>query len=952
MSYTVQEIEQALVNAHEAGDTEAASSLTEYLQQQRSIQAESDPFENISNWEELSYGYAKKKTDVGNWAMWLESRFPMGQLTTEGYKSPTELYGEDFLAADPDERLEILKQADEIKLQQDYPELYSLSQQGRESGLTTAGAMANYILTPSNLPFLNVTKPLQAAAVGGVLGAETTAAEQMAAEGRITDAKSVIVDGVIEATLAGGITKAVNKFSQYRKAKKDTKVVNASNDMVDNISLSAAKAVSAGVPNKDLRKFISDDLGLDEETINAGVAIAERKPIVPASAEEARVLLETTQEVTDPVNYKRGKWAADYLETISDRVGRINGDLKIRLREHDMNGHIRKHQKLLELRPFMTAISKKAIGGLTKSERKEVGLYLKNGEYDSVIKVLNRHGNIKVGSKFKPEVYTPEEAVTKLRNTLEGTAQELEGIGVKVNRVENYYPRKVKDLDGLLDKLGRPIQGIIQVQLRRAASALGKSVDTLTESQREEVINNTLRGYSVNTGKGGLSFTKSRTIPKVTEDLSEFYEDDMLALQSYVVRSVDKLEEAKFFSNAGGKVKYTDDGLEIDYGSSIGSMTDKLLAKGQINNAGQSDLGKLLSARFEAPKKSPSKFFQGYRTGNYMFTIGNPFSALNQIPDLGITATTQGMANAFGQFFNMNKPLRIKDFGLDDYLTAELSTVNDFSKGLHNLFKYTGFRFADRLGKETLMNAAYQKARKIAKNPKAGNDIELKYKSAFGDEYDLFLKDLNEGRISERVKLYVFNELADAQPISMSEVPYQYAIMENGRLLYTLKTFGLRQLGLVKDNIRTKWKQGKKLGAAKNLAMFATIPPLLGANMSEVQDFILGEGYDPNDIPDEMLNRLLAMGFASRYNLDKAVGSGKTGEVLGNLIMPPTVIIDNTVSDLAALFKYAETGEMPPEGLLEETMKDFPAFGKFLKAYLYGGLEDNLTKEFKKDTTR
>ena len=44
MSYTVQEIEQALVNAHEAGDTEAASSLTEYLQQQRSIQAESDPF--------------------------------------------------------------------------------------------------------------------------------------------------------------------------------------------------------------------------------------------------------------------------------------------------------------------------------------------------------------------------------------------------------------------------------------------------------------------------------------------------------------------------------------------------------------------------------------------------------------------------------------------------------------------------------------------------------------------------------------------------------------------------------------------------------------------------------------------------------------------------------------------------------------------------------------------
>jgi len=43
------------------------------------------------------------------------------------------------------------------------------------------------------------------------------------------------------------------------------------------------------------------------------------------------------------------------------------------------------------------------------------------------------------------------------------------------------------------------------------------------------------------------------------------------------------------------------------------------------------------------------------------------------------------------------------------------------------------------------------------------------------------IKDLQEGRITENVKYYAFNKLADCQPIALSEMPLKYLTSGNGR---------------------------------------------------------------------------------------------------------------------------------------------------------------------------
>jgi hypothetical protein len=932
---TLEEIEFAFEQAHEAGDTENAAILADYVREERArIATESEnPFDSISDWDEFKFGWDRTDSDIGNWYTWLESRMP----TVVGLNPST--YSDEFLAASPEERLQALNNEKEMKLQEEYPELYALAQQGKTSGWTTTGDIVGALATPTTLaPIGGVKYGVKGAiALGGLLSSQYTLSEQLVSGEDINPTELAVSAG-----LGGLVSGGVYKVGQVIAKRGQKKLVTAANNSVDEMNLEAAKAVANDVPDEEIANVVKQNLNLTDEQVKSRLTLSERKFNIPNNKEEAQVLLKTTEEVTDSgKQYKKGTWAADFFSTISDRLGYIDKGLKMSLRRYDMQSQISKHTKLKQAEPFM-----RAVDNLDDADKAQLGLHLKNGDYDAAQGIVGKNGDIKTGRGGKGKTYTPQEAVSMMRNVLEDTAQELEGVGVTVNRIENYFPRVVKDYDAMMDSLGKPVKGRIEQQLARGAKALGKTVDDLTESQREDIINNTLSGHAVSSAGGGkLKFTRNRSINQVTSELQTFYKGDIEALEEYIVRSVDKIEEVKFFKNTGTGAKLTEDGFNIDYDKSIGSTVNKLLQSDGISNAAQSDIVKLLKARFEAPKLTPNKFFQKFRTGNYAFTIGNPFSALVQLQDLGLSTVTQGLMPTISSLFG-RKVFTIDDFALDNYIISELSTVGDYSRGLHKLLGLSGFRRVDRLGKETLMNAAFKNGKRLAKK----NDPRLasKYKKAFGNEYDSLVKELEQGQITERTKMYVFSELADAQPISLSEVPLQYAKMSNGRLFYMLKTFGLRQLGLIRNNTVETWKEGRKLEAMKNAALFATIPPVIGAGVEEVEDLILGEGFDVNDLPDQYVNKLLAMGFASKYGIEQ-LSFGKAGNQIAEMIAPPAVTYSVVIEDLANAIGYAATGEEPDEQLLENTMKKAPLLGKFLEAFFYGGLEKRQAAENKKD---
>jgi len=927
---TLTQYEDAFLAATEAGDDEAAASLYQAVKQKRIEVATTseNPFDDISDWDEFTYGWDRGSNDIGNWYTWLESRMP----TVVGIDKDT--YSDEFLSASPDQRLAMLNQEKEGKLQQEYPELYALSAQGKESGWTTTGDIAKSLATPTTLAPLGGVKygVKGAVALGSLLSTQYTLSDQLAS-GRDINAGELGVSAAIGGVASGGFYKVAQKLGE-RSARK---VVNAANDNVDKMNYAAAEAVRDGVPAEEVGDAVRKTLNITKDDAAANIEVAEYKFKVPETAEEAKILLEATDDITSSASrYKKGGWAADAFSTISDRVGYINKGLKKNLREFDMKTQIAKHQKLQEAQPFLVAVNR-----LPKAEKKAVSMHLSNGDYDAVEGILGRFGNIT--PKRSKVSYTPKEAVDNMRNMLSKTADELDGQGLTVNRVEDYFPRVVKDYDGLREAMGKPARGRFDLQLAKAARALKVSVDDLTDAQREDVINATISGRGVSgAGAGKLKFNKQRTVDNVTDELDEFYKSPEEALEEYVVRSVDAIGESNFF---GKSRKLSKDGKGLDYEGSIGAAVDDLMKAGDMPIGAQTELEGLLKARFEAPKLTPNKFFQRFRTGNYAFTIGNPFSALNQIQDLGLSTVTQGLMPTISSIFG-KKVFKLEDFGLDNFIINELSTVGDYSKGLNKILAASGFKRMDQFGKEVLMNAAFKNGRKMAK--KDSKLLRTKYGEAFGDEYPALIKELSEGKVTERTKMYIFSELADAQPLNMSEVPLNYAKMANGRLLYMLKTFGIRQLGLMRNNTIELWKEGHKVKAMQNALLFSTIPPLIGATAAETQDFILGEGFDVNDIPDQMASKLVAMGMASRYDLSN-ITSGRVSDTLANLVAPPVVTYEVAVKDIANVFEYAFNGTEPDQQLLENTASKAPLVGKFLENFFYGGLEKRLAQTNKED---
>jgi hypothetical protein len=130
----------------ETATTSRFSGVQETSQNQRSMfsnvatletaeQTDTEVENNPTFLETLEYFYDKTNSDVENAGIYLESKFPLGNISFSldggfDYISPEELYGEGFSDATEDERREIIKAARQARLQEEYPDAQRYEEQG------------------------------------------------------------------------------------------------------------------------------------------------------------------------------------------------------------------------------------------------------------------------------------------------------------------------------------------------------------------------------------------------------------------------------------------------------------------------------------------------------------------------------------------------------------------------------------------------------------------------------------------------------------------------------------------------------------------------------------------------------------------------------------------------------------------------------------------------------
>ena len=141
-------------------------------------------------------------------------------------------------------------------------------------------------------------------------------------------------------------------------------------------------------------------------------------------------------------------------------------------------------------------------------------------------------------------------------------------------------------------------------------------------------------------------------------------------------------------------------------------------------------------------------------------------------------------------------------------------------------------------------------------------------------------------------------ELWEVQPVALSEAPVFYARGGNGRVVYRLKTYSIKQLDIYRrDVIDTFPKDPVK--ALGNLVRLSTSLAILGMGADALKDFILGKDFDLSDLVVDNIYK--ALGF-NRYMMTQ-MGQKGPARVFFESLLPPTQAATGISRDIVDLVR-------------------------------------------------
>ena len=130
---------------------------------------------------------------------------------------------------------------------------------------------------------------------------------------------------------------------------------------------------------------------------------------------------------------------------------------------------------------------------------------------------------------------------------MEKYADELETVGFDVSRQTDYFPRRVKDYEGLKDELGQEIAGKIDAALAEQQEKATKKGYVLSTIEESKIINNVITGAYRPVGGVKPRALKERKIEEITSDISPYYYDATESLMMYLDEAADVIEMRKLF---------------------------------------------------------------------------------------------------------------------------------------------------------------------------------------------------------------------------------------------------------------------------------------------------------------------------------------------------------------------------------------------------------------------
>lgn len=566
-----------------------------------------------------------------------------------------------------------------------------------------------------------------------------------------------------------------------------------------------------------------------------------------------------------------GKKAADRtLGVISTRLKQINPAIKQGLRRFEFRTRIQTAKDL-------AAVEEMIRGSMAMSpqDNADFDLARKNGDVE-VINGLARKYDINLDS---------------VRATLDGIHKRAKEVGFDVGYLRDYHPRVVQNAEGLLDYFNR--DAARRSLLMQAVMAKEQELHRiLTSDEKIALINTLIRGMGQGRIKlSGTPNMKDREIDVLTPAMNAFYYDSDQALLHYIRQVNEAIEGRRFFGKGNKDLQFAN----VD--ESIGAYTMDLIEKGRIDPTDELELSAILKARFNY--RGTSGVWGLFKNLAYIDTLGSPISAITQIEDIGTVlyrAPLEAPRSIIRAILNKSN-ITMKDIGIDT-IYEELREGRKSAEALRKIFRVIGFEKLDRIGKESYVNSVIDKYRRQAKAPTP--EFIDRLRESFGDSYQSVVSDLAAGKLTEEVQLLAFNELLEVQPVALSEVPQAYLESPNGRVFYMLKTFMIKRLDFLRNEIIAEGaREGAehKIRAVKRALQFWGLAGAFGAGVDELKDFLLNR---ETTMSDRLVDNILKPFGLSKFFIYKARQDG-FGRAAAQMILPPTRLPDSLYKDLVRI---------------------------------------------------
>lgn len=621
------------------------------------------------------------------------------------------------------------------------------------------------------------------------------------------------------------------------------------------------------------------------------------------------------------------------LSSISTRLEIISPKIKYDVRKvfHTTNARIAKYTESAV--SFFEAVEKIQSQNLT--DYRDLELAVRNSDEGKI--------------SYLTQLYGIESQYGKYRNAMDEIFEYANKVGMDVDYTNTYFHREITNLDGLLKELKTTENwSMIQQAFDNKQEQVGGR--ELTPEEKSNIINSLLRGYNVGQiilARPGA--TKTRSIGVIDNKLEKYYapwqesvvgyistmskqitireffgkqSKDIIKQRTKINRiktnihnlktgqsfaNIDETERARRIKNSNVKLAKAETEYEkinnAVLENSIGGYIKDLINNKTIKSDQQKEIAGMFGALFN-PKKM-DRWLSILQKGVYIDTLSQITNALTQVGELGLSVmrSPTGSLLPIARAFIGQSKIKMSDIYVHEI--GQEWVDNQFGK-FGNAMLW-GLQKMDAIGKEAYINTIVDKYRRTALN----NPDKLKgqIKNVFGDETDNVIKELSENKTTENIKLLAFNELADVQPIAISEMPEYYAKGGNMRVFYMLRTFTIKRLDMIRRecfNLMTdpiKKPKDFMRGTARLIWMGFVL--LLSDTASDViKDFFRGKPIELADIIiDNFWQNTLIL---NKYTLQKSRGEG-FGVIAQNFLpMLPTKTLDAVWTDIYNIMKDSE----------------------------------------------